>query len=212
MDDSKRLSEKVRRDLFEPIMETALAWSIVHIHADQIDKVNILRATFQGMATAVERVLGYEEERCEWPDRPIMRGMRLSRRGEVLEDACWYGEDMGEGAAPKGGDVVWGGVESEEGEIGGVKVLVDGHQRFDVRGADVKREEQQPIVKGDGLSVHIAAASILAKVSRDRMMKMSDAVWPGYGFSGHKGYPTRGHKERLLSKGPSPIHRRSFRY
>lgn len=66
------------------------------------------------------------------------------------------------------------------------------------------------IVKGDSLSLSIAAASILAKVSRDRYMKEMEALYPGYGFSVHKGYGTKAHKEAVFEKGPCPIHRRSF--
>ena len=66
------------------------------------------------------------------------------------------------------------------------------------------------IVKGDRKCISIAAASIVAKVTRDRLMAEEDARYPGYGFSLHKGYPTRAHLERLRSLGPCPIHRRSF--
>jgi ribonuclease HII len=68
----------------------------------------------------------------------------------------------------------------------------------------------QPIVGGDGRSKSIAAASILAKVSRDRIMSIYDRVYPGYGFLRHKGYPTSAHRRALKKLGPSPIHRKSF--
>ncbi len=66
------------------------------------------------------------------------------------------------------------------------------------------------LVKGDARSLSIAAASIIAKVTRDRIMIRQDGLYPDYGFSGHKGYPTKTHRETLLRIGPSPIHRRSF--
>ena len=66
------------------------------------------------------------------------------------------------------------------------------------------------IVKGDGRSASIAAASILAKVTRDRYMKQQDALYPGYGFAVHKGYGTKAHYAALAEQGPSPIHRMSF--
>ena len=69
----------------------------------------------------------------------------------------------------------------------------------------------EPIVKGDSRSASIAAASIIAKVTRDRIMKEMDAKYPGYGLAGHKGYPTRAHKEAIRNLGPTPIHRMSFR-
>lgn len=67
-----------------------------------------------------------------------------------------------------------------------------------------------PIIRGDALSVSIAAASILAKVTRDRIMDEFDLLYPGYGFSQHKGYGTKMHYDALLEHGPSPIHRRTF--
>jgi ribonuclease HII len=69
---------------------------------------------------------------------------------------------------------------------------------------------QTPIVSGDALSFSIAAASILAKVTRDRLMAEFDREYPGYGFSGHKGYGTARHLAALKERGPCPIHRRSF--
>jgi len=71
--------------------------------------------------------------------------------------------------------------------------------------------EHQALIKGDSLSISIAAASILAKVTRDRIMKEYDRQYPKYGFAKHKGYPTKEHKEALKTYGVTPIHRRSFR-
>jgi ribonuclease HII len=70
---------------------------------------------------------------------------------------------------------------------------------------------QKPIIKGDNLSISIAAASIIAKVTRDRLMESYDFYYPQYGFSQHKGYPTKGHKAAIRKFGCSPIHRRSFK-
>lgn len=70
--------------------------------------------------------------------------------------------------------------------------------------------EHEAIIKGDSLSMSIAAASILAKVTRDRIMKEYDRLYPEYGFAKHKGYPTKQHKEALKTYGVTPIHRRSF--
>ena len=69
---------------------------------------------------------------------------------------------------------------------------------------------RKPIVKGDSLSLSIAAASIIAKVKRDRIMIEMDATYPGYGFAKHKGYPTKMHLAALQKLGPCPIHRQSF--
>ena len=69
-----------------------------------------------------------------------------------------------------------------------------------------------PLIHGDALSISIAAASIIAKTTRDHLMELADAKWPEYGFAKHKGYPTAAHKQALREYGPCPIHRRSFRY
>ena len=84
-------------------------------------------------------------------------------------------------------------------------LLIDG--RFSIP----SRLPQQPIPKGDALSISIAAASIVAKVTRDRLMEQYDVYYPQYGFSRHKGYPTRAHREAIRVYGSCPIHRRSFR-
>ena len=69
---------------------------------------------------------------------------------------------------------------------------------------------QVPVIKGDAKCISIAAASILAKVTRDRIMEEMDALYPAYGFAGHKGYGTKAHIEAIREHGPCPIHRRSF--
>lgn len=69
----------------------------------------------------------------------------------------------------------------------------------------------EALVKGDARSLSIAAASIIAKVTRDNLMVEAERRYPGYGLAGHKGYPTKAHKEALIKLGPSPIHRRSFK-
>ncbi len=83
-------------------------------------------------------------------------------------------------------------------------LLIDGNQK---KGFDVPAEA---VVKGDGKSQSIAAASVLAKVTRDRIMKKLDAEYPAYGFARHMGYPTPEHKLAVFVNGPSPVHRRSF--
>ncbi|MDT0631034.1 ribonuclease HII [Rubrivirga litoralis] len=85
-------------------------------------------------------------------------------------------------------------------------VLVDGNTRIPDAPCP-----QETVVKGDGLSLSIAAASVVAKVTRDRIMVELDAAFPAYGWAGHKGYPTAAHYAALAEHGPSPHHRRSFR-
>ncbi len=86
-------------------------------------------------------------------------------------------------------------------------VVVDGNKRLPL-GEELT---QRTIVKGDARSLAIAAASILAKVSRDRLMVDYHQKWPHYGFAGHKGYPTVAHREAIAVHGPCPLHRRSFK-
>lgn len=84
-------------------------------------------------------------------------------------------------------------------------VLIDGNQRISQLSCP-----QRPVVKGDSLSVSIAAASIIAKVARDELMREYEALYPGYGFAAHVGYGTRFHQQALTRLGPSPIHRMTF--
>jgi len=85
-----------------------------------------------------------------------------------------------------------------------IAVLIDGNRApsFDI--------PSRTIVKGDQKSLSIAAASIIAKVTRDRLMQLADRRYPGFGFAGHKGYPSQSHRDRLLEVAPTPIHRRSY--
>ena len=89
-------------------------------------------------------------------------------------------------------------------------VLVDGNRLPDLRFGDTVLAGDA-IVGGDAKVASISAASILAKVARDRLMVEADAAWPGYGFARHKGYGTAQHRECIARLGPCPIHRRSFR-
>ena len=92
-------------------------------------------------------------------------------------------------------------------ELSDALVLVDGNRRAPL----THPAEQRPVVKGDARSLNIAAASILAKVTRDRLMVDYDRQWPMYGFAQHKGYPTAAHRAAIREHGPCDIHRRSFR-
>ena len=145
LDDSKKLSEKRREELFALIMARSLAWSVVEIGPAEIDRINILQATMLGMKQAVEQL------------------------------------DLPPSLA-----------------------LIDGNQAPDLSCT------VRTIVRGDSLKPVISAASILAKVSRDRLMKKLHIDYPDYGFDRHKGYPTADHLARLARYGPCPIHRRSF--
>ena len=101
----------------------------------------------------------------------------------------------------------WSEVVGRESSLEDALVLVDGNKRATIP----SHIEQRPIVKGDARSTNIAAASILAKVTRDRFMLKAHEQWPVYGFDRHKGYPTALHRSAIAKYGPCPIHRMSFR-
>ena len=145
VNDSKKLSEKKREELFPVICEKALAYGIGWADEREIDEINILQATYRAMKRAVESL-------------------------------------------PLTADYA----------------LIDGNRMppLAIPGTT--------IVKGDALSMSIAAASILAKVSRDRCMCALAETYPQYGFEKHKGYGTKAHYEALRACGPSPVHRRTF--
>lgn len=145
LNDSKKLSDKRRREMFPLIKEQAVAYSIAFATEDEIDNINILQATFLAMQRAID-------------------GLR------VKADFA----------------------------------LIDGNREKDF-GLPVKT-----IVGGDGLSASIAAASILAKVTRDDYMLELAKQYPQYGFDVHKGYGTKAHYEALAQFGPCKVHRMSF--
>ena len=145
LNDSKKLSDKRRRALFEQITAQAVSYGIAFATEQEIDEINILQATFLAMRRAMER---------------------LTVRPSIA--------------------------------------LIDGNRETDF-GLPV-----QTIVKGDSLSANIAAASILAKVTRDDFMMQQAELYPQYGFDVHKGYGTCAHYDALRKYGPCPIHRRTF--
>ena len=146
LDDSKKLTPRRREALYSEITQNpAIRWTVVHISSEEIDRLNILRATHAGMRRAWEKL----------DPRPS-------------------------------------------------HVLIDGLPVPDFPCA------QTALVGGDGISLSIAAASVIAKVERDQAMLEYDLLYPEYGFAKHKGYPTAEHFAKLRQHGPCPIHRRSF--
>lgn len=143
--DSKKLTDKKRRDLFPVIQERAIAFGIGFASEQEIDEINILQATFLAMRRAMEQL-------------------------KVRPDLA----------------------------------LIDGNRETDFS------LPVRTVIKGDSLSLNIAAASVLAKVSRDDVMLRLAETYPAYGFDIHKGYGTRAHYEALEKFGPCPIHRKSF--
>ena len=153
VDDSKKLSEKKREQLYDAILSEALAYGIGMQDNASIDEINILEATKEAMRCAIIEA----EQR--------LREKTGCGIDHILIDAL----TLREVAIPQSG-----------------------------------------IIKGDSASLSIAAASILAKVTRDRMMVEYDSIYPGYAFAKNKGYGTKAHYEGLQAQGMTPIHRRSF--
>lgn len=145
LDDSKKLSEKKREQLYDEITQKAISWSVAYATESEIDEINILNATHLAMRRAVEGL-------SVTPDYLIIDGNSIGEMPVPLET----------------------------------------------------------MVKGDANSVSVAAASILAKVSRDRYITELDSVYPEYGFRKHKGYGTKAHTDAILEYGVLPIHRMSF--
>jgi ribonuclease HII len=146
IDDSKKLSRRERERLAEEIKQRAVAFSITRIEPQEIDRINIHRASLQAMGLAAKAL------------RPLPEYVLIDGKFKVPDATC----------------------------------------------------PQMSVIKGDGLSISIAAASIIAKVARDEWMREYDEEYPGYGFARHVGYCTRAHKDALARLGPSPIHRMSF--
>ncbi|MBO6047155.1 MAG: ribonuclease HII [Erysipelotrichaceae bacterium] len=145
INDSKQLTEGKREELYDIIVENALAYSIEVLSVEEVDRLNVYQASKEGMLRIIRRIVPA-------PDYALTDAMPL-------------------------GDAI----------------------------------PHEAIIKGDALSMSIGAASILAKVTRDRLMKQYDELYPEYGFAKHKGYGTKAHLEALKTYGATPIHRRSFK-
>ena len=145
LNDSKKLSDKRRRELFPIIQQEAVSFGIAFASQEEIDEINILQATFLAMRRAMKQ---------------------LNPQPEFA--------------------------------------LIDGNRETDF-GVPCRT-----VIKGDSLSANIAAASVLAKVTRDNWMMEAAEKYPGYGFEIHKGYGTKAHYAALEKLGPCPIHRRTF--
>jgi len=152
--DSKKLSEKQREKIYDLVQEYFFV-GIGIVHADTIDRINILEATFLAMKSAVS---------------DLERKLHSAQHKKELV------------------------------------LLIDGNQEI-----PNLSQKQQTVVGGDGTVKSIAAASIIAKVTRDRMIVEYDKQYPQYGLAQHKGYGTKVHMDALRKYGPTPIHRMSFK-
>lgn len=146
VNDSKKISEKKRKLLYEQITNEAIAWSVGIVDQEEIDEINILNATKKALTMSIQNL-------------------------KVKPD----------------------------------RILVDALEHIDTCGIPYT-----PIIKGDAKIYSISAASIIAKVTRDRIMYEWDKVYPQYGFAGHKGYGTAKHIQAIKENGICSIHRKSF--
>ena len=146
VNDSKKVSEKKREELYDKITSEAIAWGVGIIDQKEIDDINILNATKKALTIAIS-------ELCVKPDL----------------------------------------------------ILVDA-----LTGIDTLGIPYQAIIKGDAKCYSISAASIIAKVTRDRIMRQWDEIYPQYGFEKHKGYGTKMHIEAIKNYGICPLHRKTF--
>ncbi|MDD4003687.1 MAG: ribonuclease HII [Elusimicrobiaceae bacterium] len=148
VNDSKQLSPKKREKLYELLKQCGARYSVAFVAAAEIDRINILQATFKAMREAAAEVAA-----------------------SLASPLC----------------------------------VVDGNHK--IRDFSLP---QTAVVKGDSRSLCVAAASVIAKVERDRYMRALDVKYPGYGFAGHKGYGTAAHMRAIAEKGPCPEHRTTF--
>ena len=158
LDDSKKLTANARENIVPRIKTHALSWGLGISWPEEIDRVNILNATFRAMSRAA---------------------VVLQRSGPLPH------------------------------------LVIDGNHtiRPDAwqAASDLPIPPQYAVIDGDALVPQIAAASILAKTFRDRLMQKLDARYPGYGFAVHKGYGTKDHQAAIMANGPCPLHRKTFR-
>jgi ribonuclease HII len=166
INDSKKLSEKKRNDLYQKLVNNPeVKYDIIHIDNNTIDTINILQARFLGMFQSYKK---------------LQASMNNNESPTIIDG-----------------------------------ILIDGNQ-IPPQFKDLKEEEKtklqiETIIGGDAKCYCIAAASIIAKVSRDRLMCEYDELYPGYEFSKNKGYGTKKHFEDLKKLGPTSIHRKTFR-
>ena len=185
LNDSKKLSEKKREELYDEIFEKALAIGIGCQNWDTIDDINILNATYKAMNEALLNMTALNPVKFESDGKFFS----LGENNGIMVDM----------------------------EKGIIVRTAEGKQKFtpDILLVDAvhipeTKIKQVGIIKGDAKSISIAAASIVAKVTRDRLMDEYDKLYPGYGFAKNKGYGTAEHIDALKRLGPTPIHRRSF--
>ncbi len=198
--DSKKLTETKRRQLCPLIKQAALGYMIVEVPAAVIDAMNILQATMTAMRLAGEQLIIETApliEQCLQNGKSILNWqIRLLIDGNKVPDIDWQ-RLKAHGAYPDSGDT-----ENFD-RLNRLNRLSNKKASVSVR--------TEAWIKGDARHTAIAAASVLAKVSRDQQLLLDDALYPGYGLAQHKGYPTKAHIAAIHALGVLPLHRRSFK-
>ena len=205
LNDSKKLSSKKREMLYREILEKAVAVGIGYAGAQLIDKINILQATFHAMRMAIADLTNVSHLVKETPAESGLADTRLtedelrSKTHELVKKLVRY--ELADACGSEEEDSIKRHKDA---------ILVPDHILADAVHIPEITISQEGIIKGDALSVSIAAGSIIAKVTRDHIMYEYDRQYPEYGFASHKGYGTKAHVAAIREQGMLPIHRRSF--
>ena len=216
LNDSKKLSRPKREAMFEQVKDACACYAIASASVEEIDEMNILEADFLAMRRALQ-ALGFPGLNETAPEIPI--DAKGSLNNVILNNAAnnviLNGAQRNEGSSDSSSDVVMPDPAAcHPGLVPGsplalnanILIAVDGNLKIH----GVPAEKQMPIVKGDGRIASISAASILAKVFRDRYMDKLEELYPGYGFDKHAGYGTKAHLDAIRRQGFTPAHRKSF--
>lgn len=185
--DSKKITkEQDRESLYAALMEVPnIRWAVCVVDAKRIDEINILQATLEAMRSTAMALVN-----------PDQLGLRIAPKASVKEDGCYVVTSDAIQAERKG---------KPSTDAKAYYALIDGNK--------VPKEmpcDADCIIKGDGKEFTIAAASILAKVTRDNLMHAYHEMYPQFEFARHKGYPTAAHVAAITAHGAAPIHRLTF--
>ena len=185
LNDSKKLTRPKREAMYQDVQDACACFAVASASVEEIDRMNILEADFLAMRRALQ-ALGMPGIKESAPQIPIFKKgcLNISRDPSTTSQ----------------------GLSAQDDKTVRVLIAVDGNLKI----LGIPEEIQIPVVKGDGRIASISAASILAKVFRDRYMDDLEKKFPGYGFDKHAGYGTKAHLDAIRRQGMTPEHRKSF--
>ena len=185
LNDSKKLTRPKREAMYQDVQDACACFAVASASVEEIDRMNILEADFLAMRRALQ-ALGMPGIKESAPQIPIFKKgcLNISRDPSTTSQ----------------------GLSAQDDKTVRVLIAVDGNLKIH----GIPEEIQIPVVKGDGHIASISAASILAKVFRDRYMDDLEKKFPGYGFDKHAGYGTKAHLDAIRRQGMTPEHRKSF--